>query len=79
MIQVDNINILNALKNHDEGELALVLDEQKMYQYHDGWQPYTPENGQLGLSIYEVNQQVVSQLPNLDADAIQNGINIINQ
>jgi hypothetical protein len=79
MIQVDNINILNALKNHDEGELALVLDEQKMYQYHDGWQPYTPENRQLGLSIYEVNQQVVSQLPNLDADAIQNGINIINQ
>lgn len=80
MIQVSNKNILNALVNHEEGELALVINEQKMYQYSNGsWQEYKPENGELDLSVYQINQQVIPQLPNLDADQIQNGINIINQ
>ena len=80
MIQVDNKNILEALVNHEEGELALVKNEEKIYQYKDGkWVEYIPEDGKLGLSIYEINQQIVPQLPNLDADQIQNGINIIDQ
>lgn len=80
MIQVDNKNILNALVNHDEGEIALVLDEQKKYQYEEGeWVEYIPEGEEPVLTVYEFNQQIVPQLPNLDADQIQNAINIIDQ
>lgn len=79
MIQVDNKRMLDALVHHDEGELALVTDEEQIYQYNNGWQPYIPENDELGLTVYEINQQVIKQMPNLDADQIQNGINIIDQ
>lgn len=80
MIQVDNKKILDALKHHDEGELALVKDEEKIYRYENGiWVEYIPEDGKLGMTIYQINQQVIPQLPNLDADQIQNGINIIDQ
>ena len=80
MIQVDNKNILEALKHHDEGELALVKDEEKIYRYENGaWVEHIPVDGKLGMTVYQINQQVIPQLPNLDADQINNGINAIDQ
>lgn len=80
MITVPTKAVLDVLKNHEEGEKALVEQEQKIYEFKDGkWQEFISESGELGLSIYEINQQAILQMPNLDADAIQNGINIINQ
>lgn len=80
MITVSSKAVLDALANHEEGEKALVEQEQKIYQYINGaWQEFIPEDGKLGVTIYQLNQQIIQQMPNLDADGIQNGINVIDQ
>ena len=80
MITVPSKAVLDALKNHEEGEKALVEQEQKIYEYKDGiWQEFISEDEKLGMTAYQLNQQIIQQLPNLDADGIQNGINVIDQ
>ena len=62
MVKVKDINILNSLQIHQDGEFALVEDEQKVYQYvDDEWQEYKSDQS-LGVTLYEINQMAVQQL-----------------
>lgn len=62
MVKVKDINILNSLQIHQDGEFALVEDEQKVYQYVDNeWQEYKSDQS-LGVTLYEINQMAVQQL-----------------
>lgn len=67
MLSVKNKTMLNALQNHDDGEYVYVEEESKIYQYHDGWQETKAGDViDTGMSLYELNQNVVSQMPTLD-------------
>lgn len=80
MITVPSKAVLDVLVNHEEGEQAFVEQEQKIFEYINGtWQEFIPEDGKLGMTIYQLNQQIIHQMSNLDADGIQNGINVIDQ
>ena len=56
MITVSSYDILTKLPIHNEGELALVKEENKIYQYNEGWKPIKIEGNGLQLSLYEINQ-----------------------
>lgn len=63
VLKVKNIEILNALQNHQEGEVAFCEDEQQYMTYKDDqWVPASS----LQLNFYDLNKQIVSQLPPFD-------------
>jgi hypothetical protein len=71
MVKVKDINILNSLQIHQDGEFALVEDEQKIYQYNEGeWQEYKSDQD-LGITLYEINQMAVQGLEPLDDEQIE--------
>lgn len=77
---VPNMQALLALKNHKDGELVRVSDLNQTYSYceeNDSWIPYyndeeitsSEENGDF--SLYQFNQMVISQLPDMPEEDIQ--------
>lgn len=64
-IRVSNLNSLNALQQHEEGEIAWVEDVEKFYVWNDGWTILDTKNTGVNLSLYEVNKQVIAQMPTL--------------
>lgn len=82
-IEVDNINILKSLPNHQKGEIAIVKDEQQNYVYVDeekGWVPLKTniESNGLKMNLYELNKSIVSQLPVFDDNAWNGTEKVIN-
>ena len=82
-IEVDNINILKSLPNHQKGEIAIVKDEQKNYVYVDeekGWVPLKAniESNGLKMNLYELNKSIVSQLPVFDDNAWNGTEKVVN-
>lgn len=64
MLNIKTYNILTALKNVPENELAVVEENKKVYIYSNNeWQEYKPEDGGLKISLLELNQMAVTQLP----------------
>lgn len=69
VLKVKNIEILNALQNHQDGEVAFCEDEQQYMIYtHDQWMPIqaTMTDSGLQLNFYDFNKQIISQLPPFD-------------
>ena len=64
-IRVSNLNSLNALQQHEEGEIAWVEDVEKFYVWNNGWTILDTKNTGVNLSLYEVNKQVIAQMPTL--------------
>lgn len=64
-IRVSNLNSLNALQQHEVGEIAWVEDIEKFYVWNDGWTILDTKNTGVNLSLYEVNKQVIAQMPTL--------------
>lgn len=64
MITVSTYDILTKLPIHNDGELALVKEEGKIYHYvaYTGWEPIKIEGNGLQLSLYEINQNIFAQL-----------------
>lgn len=62
-ITVKNLNHLYAIQNHEDGEMAYVEDEKKIYiwQPEDGWRPIETENQGLELNLYELNKNIIGQ------------------
>ena len=72
MVTVDNLKILKALKNHEDGEVFYVKDENKLYVWQDESQTYkeidpkaASESG-LKMNLYEINKSIISQMEPLD-------------
>jgi len=55
------------LKKHSkEGDIAICEDTRKVYQYVNGeWEPMKMSGG-LEMSLYEMNKQIIAQLPPYD-------------
>lgn len=69
VLKVQNINFLNALQNHQEGEVAFCEDEQQYMIYKNNeWLPIqaTMTDSGLQLNFYDLNKQIISQLPPFD-------------
>ena len=64
MLNIKTLNILNALKNVPDNEIAVVEENKKVYIYKENsWQEYVSEDGGLKISLLELNQIAVTQLP----------------
>ena len=50
-----------------EGEIIRVVDEGKgqYYIYQNGWEPIEINANKLQMTQYEINKQIISQLPDL--------------
>ncbi len=77
-IQVLNYNSLQAVQNHELGEIAKVMDVDKYYIYTEkGWTEFNVEGEGINVSLYDMNKQIVSQLPALNEEGIKEAKQII--
>ena len=77
-IQVLNYSSLQAVQNHEIGEIAKVMDTEKYYIYTEkGWSEFNIENEGLNMSLYEMNKQIVSQMPKLNEEGLKEAKQII--
>lgn len=87
------MNKVNTVKNYDtlikgiakptEGQCIYCEEEQNYYYYHENEWRAAPKNsnGQSGLEVglYDLNAQFISQLPTLDAIALDEAAELINE
>lgn len=82
ILNVKNKKLLEALPNHQDGEIAFCEEEDTFMMYKDGaWIPVKAEmtNQGLQLNLYDLNKQLISQLPVLTEDALQEIMEQLNQ
>lgn len=76
IVKVTNFNILTALPNHSDGEVAYCEEEQAYYIYQDGeWrhvEATVDEEHGLQLNLYALNKQVISQLKPMSDEDLEN-------
>ena len=77
-IEVLNYNSLQAVQNHELGEIAKVMDVDKYYIYTEqGWQEFNIDSDGINVSLYDMNKQIISQLPTLNEEGIKEAKQII--
>ena len=67
MLVVKTKKLLKSIKNHEDGELALVEKTKKVYKYDkttDSWNEVKAEGG-LKMNLFEINKTAIPQLPTL--------------
>lgn len=71
---VENLDILNSLQNHREGELAFVKENNQMYRWREetGWQPASK------LTLYDLNKAIISQMKPLTKEQLTEKIKLID-
>ena len=76
---VETLAMLHALQNHKEGETVFVKENQETYVFIDGeWQIYC-ENKDISLgTLYDVNKQIIQQLPPYNRENFADSILLIN-
>lgn len=80
-INVINKKTLDALQNHEKGEIALC-EEDHTYYFYDGekWNAMPAnmtENG-IEINLYELNKQIIAQLPPFDEQRLQDAKDTFN-
>ena len=79
-VYVGNKQNIFSLPRPQEGELFHAVDTNEIYLYHDGQFSLVkidPETGfQMGL--YEMNKQIINQLPDLNELDIAEKVELIN-
>lgn len=83
MIEVPNYKILKVLPSMPEdGETAHCIEEDLYYEYsiENGWQPCpAPLKGfDTGMTLYDINKNIISQAPYLDKAQIKDRIKLID-
>lgn len=78
MIKVPTHKSLVALPRVEENEVAYVEKENRYFKYvNKVWEPVEPE-GTLSIgNVYEMNQQIVSQMPKLTEEQILQAIETV--
>lgn len=75
MITVSSLKNLNKLFFAEDGEDAYITDEQKIYTRTDGqWVPKALPQGKMNLSVYDMNKQLIAQIPTIDDKIVLNFI-----
>ena len=71
-MEIQNLKLLKALKNHDDGEIIYVLDEKAFYQYDaekEDWFP-VPQEDNSNFTEYDLNKMVVKGMPSLTPEQL---------
>lgn len=63
------VKSLEEIQNPQQDQIVILETDGKAYKYCDDWQETTLEGG-LTLNAYELNKQIISQLPTLDVDTL---------
>lgn len=84
MVTVKNIKILEKLKNHEDGEVFYVKDENKLYVWNEGSSSFKEvdkkmvTDGGLKMNLYEINKSIISQSEPLDEAKINDLKDMVN-
>ena len=71
--------MINSKHKFKENQMAYVSETKKAYQYKEGkWDEIVVEGGGVELSLYDMNKQIVSQLPDLTSHQIEVKIDLLN-
>ena len=75
MVTVNNLKILKKIRNHKDGEVFFVKDENTAYVWNDEANDYIKvdknmvSKGGLSMNLYEINKSIISQMkPLTDED-----------
>lgn len=69
MRKVPSLKILEKLPNPTEGEIAFCEKENASFVYRNGcWGKNEPVEVNSGISLYEMNRNIISQMPPIDMD-----------
>lgn len=80
MLNIKTLNILHALRNVPDNEIAVVEENKKVYQYlNNEWEEYKPKENGLKISLLELNQAIVNQLPAYTDEQVQEAKQVIFQ
>lgn len=72
-------NMINSKHKYQDGQMAYIADTKKVYQYKDtAWQEIIVEGGGIEVSLYEMNKQIISQMPILDQAGREKGKKLID-
>lgn len=76
-VKVQKASLLPALQNHKNNEVAFAVEENAYYIYNEEegeWKPAQPQ-----LTVYDMNKQVIGQLPFLSDDEVIKAKEIIKE
>ena len=81
-LKVPNLNMLQSLVNHAEGEIAFVEDTNSYYVYNDNnWLSINvkaePGADGLNISLYDLNKQIIGQLDPLSAEELDEKVKML--
>lgn len=80
MVQVTSLAIMHSLKNCEEGELCYVHNEEKTFKYvNNEWVEAEIPKGELHMNMYEMNKNLIIQLPDISKKDLEAGKKKINQ
>lgn len=82
MNTLPNKKVLESLIQSTQGEICFVEDEQRYYILtEDGWSPINIEADGDGvhMSLYELNKNIISQLPVITEEGIDTAANLISE
>ncbi len=82
ILKVPNRTFLESLQNHTEGEIAFLTDEKVWMIYSDDkWVKVTPkakDSGDINVSLYDMNKQIIDQLPPLSEQQLIDIVDTLN-
>lgn len=78
-ITVQNKAHLDALQNHEQGEIAYCIDTKELWVYDEeqGWVTFQVENKGIDLNLYELNKSIVAQLEPMTVEEINEKLGLI--
>ena len=70
---IEQVEKLSDIEMPSHGQTVWCSSEDKCYRYDaiEGWQE-VPEDGEatIGMNMYDINKQIISQLPEMSAEGI---------
>lgn len=65
-LNIKRVAISQIRYTPEEGEIVRNTTDDKFYIYHDGaWTTIDMENSGINMGLYDINKQIISQLPTL--------------
>ena len=79
-IAIKRLDISQIRYEPQDGEIVINTIDDGYYVYKDGnWMKINVENSGLNLGLYDLNKQIIAQLPILSDEELSNKKTVINQ
>ena len=77
---IKRLDISQIRYEPQDGEIVINTVDDGYYIYKDGnWMKINVENSGLNLGLYDLNKQIIAQLPILSVEELSNKKTVINQ